>query len=211
MWRNRLRQIEEPKLQLASRATDGGPVIVNRNWRYIVGTFAVEIPVTTPKVMLWPEENTLAILKWRLGEMEPTNRWVPVLKRYIGYIEGRVNGLGGNSSTIQPSPWGAYGAPVIIVPEPIPVPEEFTGKIAGLIYDHFGDFEGFVLETAVCETRRFCSREAKMEAVVRDLWRERSVVTVVVKDKGSCCVIAVIAGYLKPCCEEKEARLQRLK
>jgi hypothetical protein len=154
--------------------------------------------VTTPKVMLPAEENTLAIMKWRLDQMEPANRWVPVLKRYIAYIEARVNGLGGNASTIQPSPWGAIGVPGTIQPEPVRPPEEFTGKIAGLIYDHFGDFEGFVLETAECETRRFCSREAKMELVIRELWRERSAVTVVVKDKDSCCVIAVVAGYWKP-------------
>jgi hypothetical protein len=200
----------QPKLQVAARATDT-PVVVNRNWRYIVGTFAVDIPVTTPKVMLPAEENTLAILKWRLGRMKPANRWVPVLKRYIGYIEGRVNGLGGNATTIEPSPWGVYGAPGPVQRGPVPEPEEFAGKIGGLIYDHFGDFEGFVLETAECETKRFCSREPKIEALVRELWRERSPVTVVVKDKSSCCVFAVVAGHWKPCCEPPEARPRRVK
>jgi hypothetical protein len=122
-----------------------------------------------------------------------------------------VNGLGGNATAIQPSPWGVYGAPGPIHREPAPEPEEFAGKIGGLIYDHFGDFEGFVLETAECETKRFCSREPKMEALVRELWRERSAVTVVVKDKGSCCVIAVVAGHWKPCCEQPEARPRQVK
>ena len=107
---NRLRRLSSPNCSWPAGRRTAGPVIVNRNWRYIVGTFAVEIPVTTPKVMLWPEENTLAILKWRLGEMEPTNRWVPVLKRYIGYIEGRVNGLGGNPFHYSSPRRGAHTA-----------------------------------------------------------------------------------------------------
>ena len=36
------------------------------NWRYVVGTFQVKIPVVTKETMLRPEENTLAIMKWRL-------------------------------------------------------------------------------------------------------------------------------------------------
>ncbi len=79
------------------------PGKITRNWRYIVGTFAVRIPVTTRRVMLPLEENTLAIMKWRLLQMSPTNRWYPVLQRYIGYIAGRVEGLGGDPNTIEPS------------------------------------------------------------------------------------------------------------
>jgi hypothetical protein len=191
-------QQASPVIEVASRAT--APVIRNRNWRNIVGTFAVDIPVTTSKVMLPLEINTLAIMKWRLQQMDDANRWVPVLKRYIKYIEGRVNGLGGNSSTIEPSPIGAPGS---VTPPPAAGQVEITGKIAGIIYDHFGDFDGFVLETADCETRRFCSREAKMEAIVRELWRDRSVVTVIGKGRDSCCVTAVVAGYWKSCCEGK--------
>jgi hypothetical protein len=191
-----------PQPKLAAAAVND-PGQKNANWRFIVGTFAVRIPVTTPKVMLPPENNTLAIMKWRLAQMSPTNRWVPVLKRYIGYIEGRVNGLGGNSSTIKPSPWGSYGAPPVVSGRPPRREVEFTGKIAGLIYDHFGDFEGFILETATCQTHRFCSREAKIERLVRDLWHDRSIVTVVVKDKDSCCIVAVIAGDTRSCCENR--------
>ena len=41
-----------------------------RAWRYVVGSFAVRIPVTTPDVMLPAEENTLAIMKWHRSEMD---------------------------------------------------------------------------------------------------------------------------------------------
>lgn len=123
----------------------GGPVdppapVTTPSWRYVVGTFAVQIPVSTARVMLPAEENTLAILSWRLAQMDPSNRWVPVLQRYIGYIKNRVDGLGGNSSTVIPSPYGA-------IPQPRHRRCEHTGKIEALIYDRLGDFEGFRLLT----------------------------------------------------------------
>jgi hypothetical protein len=202
-------QPEQPQLKIAAEAADVAPGKRTRNWRYIVGSFAVRIPVTTPKVMLPAEDNTLAIMKWRLEQISPVNRWHPVLKRYISYIEARVNGLGGHAATIKPSPWGSFGPPKLI-----PLPDhhhpchgewerEITGKVAGLIYDHFGDFEGFILETAACETHRICSREEKVEILVRELWQDRSLVTVIVKGKDSCCLIAIIAGSVGRCCEEK--------
>ena len=111
------------------------------NWRYVTGSFQVKIPVSTAAQLLWPEENTLAIFKWRLQQMSPNNRWYPVLVRYIQYLSGRVQGLGGDPTTIQPSPTG--------VPAPSQGPkggrEEFTGKVCEVIYDCFGDLEGFVL------------------------------------------------------------------
>lgn len=72
-------------------------------WRYVTGTFQVKIPVTHKSVMLHPEEDTLAVMKWRLQTMSPANRWYPVLQRYITYIAGRINGLGGNADAIPPS------------------------------------------------------------------------------------------------------------
>ena len=130
-----------------------------RNWRYVVGTFQVKIPVTTREVMLWPEENTLAIMKWRLGQLAPGNRWRPVLERYVGYIAARVDGLGGDSTTIQPSPNG------------VPVGDdtgreqaEFTGRVCEIVFDCFGDFEGFVLRD--CRQRRsFRSCEPRHPAI----------------------------------------------
>ncbi len=74
-----------------------------KNWRYVTGTFQVRIPVTTKETMLLPEENILAIMKARLQAMSPTNRWYPVLQRYILYIAARIDGLGGDSSSIKPS------------------------------------------------------------------------------------------------------------
>jgi len=76
------------------------------NWGYVVGTFQVKIPVSSKDDILPSEEDTLAIFKWRLQSMSPTNRWYPVLERYVSYIAARVDGLGGDSSKVVPSPNG---------------------------------------------------------------------------------------------------------
>jgi hypothetical protein len=140
------------------------------NWRYVTGSFAVSIPVFTPKIMLPPEEDTLAILKWRFTQMSPVNRWYPVLVRYISYISGRVDGLGGNSTTILPDPNG--------VPPLHKQRRQSTGKVIGVIYDRFGDFEGFTLLTEEGHEHTFHALEHKIECLVRDAWVQRMVISV---------------------------------
>ncbi|HEY1763599.1 MAG TPA: S53 family serine peptidase [Opitutaceae bacterium] len=165
-----------------------------RNWRYITGSFAVQIPVTTPKVMEPMEKNTLAIMKWRLLQQPAGNRWIPVLKRYISYLEGRLKGIGGDPGTIKPSPWGWFGPPPSEKGghggrgghggsggQTCDEREEVAGKVNGLVYDRFGDFEGFRLRTEHGYERIYYTREAEVESLVRSAWRERMVIAVVTK------------------------------
>ena len=53
----------------------------------------------------------------------------------------------------------------------------FTGKISGIVYDRFGDFVGFRLDTEDGE-RHFHSREHEVEALVQRAWMERILTTV---------------------------------
>ncbi len=124
------------------------------NWRYVVGTFAVRIPVGTATTILPVDENTLAIFKWRLEKMSPTNRWYPVLVRYIGYLSGRIRGLGGDPDSIPPS---LAGAPRH-TEKPCRETCELTGKVVEITYDCFGDFTGFHLADC-CTTHHLHSRE----------------------------------------------------
>ena len=55
-----------------------------------------------------------------------------------------------------------------------------TGKVDGLVYDRFGDFEGFILDTEDGE-RRFTCREVEIEEVVRRAWAARVRTSVVVE------------------------------
>jgi hypothetical protein len=136
-----------------------GPAM--RNWRYVTGTFQVKIPVTTAEVMLRPDEDALAVMKWRLQQMAPTNRWHPVLERYISYLGARVAGLGGNPDEIPPSP---DGAPIRDGTEVSKA--SFTGKVDELIYDCFGRFEGFVLAGCCDDKRGFRTTECGFEEIL---------------------------------------------
>jgi hypothetical protein len=137
-------------------------------WRYVIGTFQVKIPVATSSVMLRPEEDTLAIMKWRLQQTQATNRWFLVLRRYVEYISNRVAGLGGDPGAIPPSP---AGAPVDLS-EPCADLVEIRGKIVEVIFDCFGDFEGFVLDDC-CRRHTFRSREREIGELAIRLCRER--------------------------------------
>ncbi|MFZ0318349.1 MAG: sialidase family protein [Candidatus Sulfotelmatobacter sp.] len=149
------------------------------NWRYIVGTFQVRIPVVTKEIMLWPDENMLAIFKWRLQNMSSSNRWYPVLQRYIGIIAGRIQGLGGNPGQIGPSPSGYIPS----LPGHVPGEEcrEFTGKVVGIVYDRFGDFRGFRLVTEKGHEHSFHGREREMESLIYRAWLEEILITVVIE------------------------------
>jgi hypothetical protein len=155
---------------------------VMRNWRYVVGSFAIRIPVTTAKVMLPAEENIYSILSWRLSQLAPSDRWVPVLERYLGYIAGRISGLGGNPITIKPSPLGynpsqsGRGDGGGLGPREA---HHETGKVMGVIYDRFGDFEGFHLRTEQGHKRNYHSHQEEIETLVRYAWLDRIVITVI--------------------------------
>lgn len=146
-----------------------------KTWRYVIGTFQIKIPVSNGEAMLLPEENTLAIMKWRLQQMSPRDRWYPVLERYIKYISARVDGLGGNSLEILPSPNGVPVRDRVKVYE-----KEYTGKVSEVIFDCFGDFEGFVLSDC-CSTHAFKTRERGIEEVVLRACKEQLLLSVFVK------------------------------
>ncbi len=98
--------------------------------------------------------------------------------RYLDQIRGRVRGFGGDPDTIEPSATGD-------VPKPEPHGDEhdrhhLTGKVTGVVYDRFGDFEGFHLLTEDGHEHAFHAREGAIEGLVRQAWLERMVVTVFV-------------------------------
>jgi hypothetical protein len=137
------------------------------NLRYVAGAFQINIPVGTGPELLGPEENLLAVFKWKLEQIPATNRWYPALQRYIEQVSGRVAGFGGNPQTVPPAQAG--------VPQPITKPGpgglprgdlEYLGKVSGLIYDRFGDFY---------------SKEQAIEDLMRGAWIDRWVVAVIVR------------------------------
>ena len=151
------------------------------SWRKTNGTFQATITISTKEKLLFPEERLLAWLKWKLDVVPKTLRFYPVLQRYLGVIIGRVGGLGGNPGKILPSPSG--NVPGHPLPHPRPPhhrPDiiEFTGKVVALVYDRFGDFDGFKLLTEHGHEHEFRGREPAIEALVKGAWIERSVISV---------------------------------
>jgi hypothetical protein len=144
-------------------------------WRRVHGAFQLTIPVHGDRrALLLNEERLLSVMKW-IAEAIPTpNRWYGVFERYLKEIGGRVTVFGGDPGVILPSPTGHC--------KTRPASDEgrgheFTGKVSGLIFDHFGDCDGFILETGLGE-RRFQSHETEMEKLAERAWRGRLRVTV---------------------------------
>jgi hypothetical protein len=143
----------------------------------VLGAFQLTIPVRAKEVLLLREERELSVLRWIAEAIPRRNRWHPVFHRYLSQIAGRVTAFGGDPTEILPSPTGegrVRGRPPA---RPGEARIAHTGKIAGLIFDHFGDFEGFLLETEEGE-RTFLSREKEIAQLAERAWRERLRITV---------------------------------
>jgi hypothetical protein len=163
-----------PPILLTEAPGAAAVVVTTIAWRRIIGAFQISIPVTTRALLLEPEVRLLSVLRWIAKAIPERNRWHRVFERYLKQIEVRVEALGGDPSEIYPSSTGDGGFPEHEPPGPR---VESTGKIAGLLFDRFGDFEGFLLETQKGE-RKFLSRETEMEALADRAWRERLHITV---------------------------------
>ena len=150
------------------------------NWRRVFGAFEIVIPISTKELLLNREEHFYSILRWIQTKIPATSRWYPVFLRYVSQIGGRVTGFGGDPNEIKPSPYGIWHKPKHPHQPGHEAGEErisFGGKVSGLIYDHFGDFEGFYLETEDGE-RFFKSREHEVENLAQLAWKERIFVNV---------------------------------
>jgi murein tripeptide amidase MpaA len=147
-------------------------------WRKVLGTFQVNVPVGTKELLLPREQQRLSIFRW-IGEAMPhQRRWYPVFQRYLKQIGEKVGALGGDPGEILPSPTGE-SAPTHHHnhhPEHEPC-LTFTGKISQLIFDRFGDFEAFLLDTEQGE-HEFYSRERDMADLAERAWRARFRITV---------------------------------
>jgi hypothetical protein len=156
-------------------------------WRRVKGAFQLTIPVKPRNTLLLPEQRDLSVLRWIAQAIPLHSRWHPVFQRYLEAIAGRVTVFGGNPAQITPSPTGD-GIPKL------PSRDRrfcFTGKIGGLMFDRFGDFEGFVLQTEY-GPREFRSREREIKGLVERAWRERLRITVCAAPDDPHCPDSVI-------------------
>jgi hypothetical protein len=118
-------------------------------WRHTSGVFKLTIPVDTKTDLLEREERYYAILQFIAHSIPSASRWFAVFERYLKQVGGTGEGLRRGPGLIPPSGTGHLPGDGH---KPEPCEEhltEFVGKVRGLIYDHFGDFEGFTLEEGV--------------------------------------------------------------
>jgi len=144
------------------------------SWRRVLGTFQVNIPVSTKEILLPREEQRLSIFRWMAEAMPKQRRWYPVFQRYLEGIADKVQALGGDPTKILPSPTGEGR---VKGPAHEERHEPLTGKVTGLLFDRFGDFEGFILETEYKE-HKLLSREIGVERLADRAWREHLRITV---------------------------------
>ncbi|MBV8956894.1 MAG: hypothetical protein JO153_16275 [Solirubrobacterales bacterium] len=116
--------------------------------RYVVGSYQVKVPVSVASALLAPEEDRLAIFKARLAALPEASRWQPVLARYVDLLAARVDGLGGQADQVAPSLDG-YTPPLLRAHE---LGGELFGLVGEVVFDCFGELQGFVLES--CSARR---------------------------------------------------------
>ena len=100
-----------------------------------------------------------------------------MFNRYVEQIGDRVGALGGNPDEIPPSPSGDFE------PHKPPVRHCVTGKVCEVVFDCWGDFEGFILDT--CDERvTFKSRERGIQKLVMEALKDRLTITVCVEGKS---------------------------
>lgn len=147
----------------------GGMVV----WQEVLGAFQVGIPVSTREVLLADELRLLSLMRWILLQIPPGDRWYRAFLRYVDELALRVRGFGGDPSLVEPSPTGS-GVPGLPSGHGGQDPHllGFAGKVSALLYDRYGDFEGFVLDTDRGDMR-FDSREHTMEDLADRAWRQR--------------------------------------
>jgi hypothetical protein len=136
--------------------------------RHILGAFQFSVQVKTAAEILPVDERTLTLIERVAGRIPLENRWYPVFQRYIQQLGGRVTGLGGGRPHPHPHPEPPHGEERI----------GYEGKVSGVLFDRFGDFEGFWLDTEDGK-RRFRSREKEIEELVREAWERRIPILVI--------------------------------
>lgn len=171
-----VRQVTNAAAKPVSAAASGGSGLIR--WRRIVGSYQVTIPVCTKEAILPRETRLLSVLRWILKSVPAGDRWYPVFSRYVGLIAERVGALGGDPSRVEASPAGSEGEAGRKPGQEQERTEHHDGKVTGLIYDYFGDFEGFLLDVDGKEVA-FHAREHQIEALARIAWHERIAITVV--------------------------------
>jgi hypothetical protein len=94
-----IRRQHDPRLKMRRELAD---------WRRIVGSFQLTIPVRKKADILPTQQRLLSNLRWIERAIPVENRWTPIFGKYVAQIASRVDALGGNSKKVAPSASGQW-------------------------------------------------------------------------------------------------------
>jgi murein tripeptide amidase MpaA len=155
--------------------------------RKVLGAFRLTVVVKADETLLRTAVRNLAVLRYIFAAIPRTDSWHAVFDRYIDQISQKVKALGGDPDLIEASADDPGTQDHDITGE------WYTGKIAEVIFDCFGDFEGFILRT--CEERfYFRSAEKNVQELVMKACKERLLLSVCVTESDKIRKIVVLSG-----------------
>jgi len=134
--------------------------------RHIVGSFQFSVQVQTAAQILSIVERARANIQRVVHTIPIENRWRPVMQRYLTQVSAKITGLGGRHEDGDRD----HDEDRL----------SLEGKVEGIRYDSFGDFDGFLLRTEE-RVHEFRTREPDLERLVTRAWRERIAVRVIAR------------------------------
>lgn len=98
----------------------------------VIGSCEFRIPVSKAELIVGEERRSLSVLRHVVGTIPPSNRWYPLMQRYVAHLGRKVDALGGDAAAVHGNPDGS-GRPYEPRPERPDRPRP---------HDHDHDHEG---------------------------------------------------------------------
>jgi murein tripeptide amidase MpaA len=153
--------------------------------RRVLGAFSLRIDIKSGPGLLAKAIRNLAALKYIALGIPANDVWLLVFQRYIEQLGNKVKGLGVDPGQILPSPddpgistGGGDGKETC-----------YTGKVSEVLYDCFGDPEGFVLDSCCGRHHRIDCREKGIGELIFRVCKDRLLVTVCLNEGIVCRVV----------------------
>jgi hypothetical protein len=132
--------------------------------RSVISSFQMTIPVSTAHLMRPRAQRTFDVLTEIGHTIGPADRWRPVFDRYLAVLGSQLSSIRG-TTTGGEGPGGRHPREVI------------SGKVVEILYDCYGDFDGFVLSSCGAE-HTFYAREHRIWRLIEEAADRRLLVTV---------------------------------
>ena len=75
--------------------------------RRVLGSCEFRIPISSAPLIVDDTARTLSVFKHILSTIPPTNRWHPLIQRYVHGLGLKLDGLGGNAGDVHGNPDGS--------------------------------------------------------------------------------------------------------